>query len=290
MTDRAARHVSYLGYAPTVFLYDRYVGPVSRIEGEAFQIDFERDPDAVTKFLQDGKPLPKKYRIPVRLSISCELWFGIGPMETHWAWAPVFEKRLLFCIQGYQGSDNNRYLRVNSYDPTIVSLSTAHGGEIPSRLIWLHQFTLLPRCRDGARLSFSVSPHIDTSELVGSDDVQREHLEDRWLIALDRFDNQSLAVDEDIEAGNGQFFYEAVDLASCTKYLDQVADPDDWDEFESECASVTLNSRLWQYEEKEAWYQDFSMGDRPAMYSLPREEASPGRSSKTYLETMLLTD
>jgi hypothetical protein len=45
---------------------------------------------------------------------------------------------------------------------------------------------------------------------------------------------QSLSIDENIEAAKRQFFYEAVDLASCTKYLDQVADPDDWDEFENE--------------------------------------------------------
>jgi hypothetical protein len=45
-------------------------------------------------------------------------------------------------------------------------------------------------------------------------------------ILLDSVDYQSLSADEDIEGG--QFFYEAVDLASCIKYLDQVADPDDW--------------------------------------------------------------
>jgi hypothetical protein len=263
-TDRAARHVSYLGYAPTVFLYGRSV-PVSLIEGEVFQINFEKDPDAVTKFLQEGKPLPKKHRMPVSLSIYRELWFGIGPMETHWSWTPLFEKRLSFHIQGHHGRD--RSLLVSSYDPTIVYMSKVHSGDISGRLLWLHQFTLLPRCPDGASQAFSVSPHIDTSESVGAEDVQREHLEDRWLIALNRFDDKDLAVDEDIEATKGQFFYETVDLASCTKYLDQVADPDDWDEFESECASVNLNDRLWHsHEENEAWYQDFSTEGRPVMY------------------------
>jgi hypothetical protein len=96
--------------------------------------------------------------------------------------------------------------------------------------------------------------------------VQRNALEDRWLVALDHFDNRSLSADDDIEAAEGQFFYEVVDLASCTKYLDQVADPSDRAEFESECASVTLNKRLWDgYEEQEAWYQDFSTDGWPAM-------------------------
>src|SRR5262249_1479416 len=127
------------------------------------------------------------------------------------------------------------------------------------RMLWLHQFTLLPRCPGGASLHFSVSPHIDTSESVGSEDVQREHLEDRWLVALDRFDEQTLSVDDDIEGAEGQFFYEAVDLASCAKYLDQVADPDDYIDFENECAAVTLNGQLWPHEEREAWYEDFSI-------------------------------
>jgi hypothetical protein len=69
-SDRAARHVSYLGYAPTVLLYRRDAGPVTPIEGEAYQIDFEKDPGAVTSFLRENKPLPKKHRMPVSLNIS----------------------------------------------------------------------------------------------------------------------------------------------------------------------------------------------------------------------------
>jgi len=81
----------------------------------------------------------------------------------------------------------------------------------------------------------------------------------------------------------GQFFYEAVDLASCMKYLDQVADPDDWDEFENECANVTLNDRL--YEEKEAWYQDSSIDGQQAMHV-----ASPKGSIARAIEQNLLRD
>jgi hypothetical protein len=78
---------------------------------------------------------------------------------------------------------------------------------------------------------------------------------------------RSLLVDKDIEAHKGQFFYEPVDLESCTKYLDQVADPADWDEFENECAAVSLNDRLWnEDEEREAWYQDLSIEGQPATY------------------------
>jgi hypothetical protein len=280
--DRAARHVSYLGYAPTVFLYDEYVGPRASIEGEAFQIDFQKDANAVNNFLRERKPLPKKYRMPVSLSISRELWFGVGPMETGFTWKPVFEKRLSFLIQGHQGRDRSLY--VCTYDPTIVHISEMHGGD-DHQLLWLHQF-LLPRSPEGATLSVSVSPHIDTSESVGSEDVQREYLEDRWLIALNPFDSQSLLVDEDIEAAEGQFFYEAVDLESCAKYLDQVADPDDWDEYEIECASVTLNDRLWhEDEEKEAWHDDFYTEGRPATYV-----ASPKGSIARAIEQNLLQD
>lgn len=264
--DRAARHVSYLGYAPTVFLYRRDVSPVMPIEGEAFQIDFEKDQDAVTSLLRENKPLPKKYRMPVRLSISREIWFGIAPMESDWTWKPVFEKRLSFHVCGYQ--DGDRSLHVSSYDPTIMLAAQMHDGDAPDRLHWLHQFTLPPRSRIGAGgLSLSVSPHIDTSESVRSEDVQRDNLEDRWLIALDRFDNRSLSVDEDIDTTQGQFFYEAVNLESCVKHLDHVADPNDSYNFEDECASVELNNRLWPgLEETEAWYQDFSMEGWPAMH------------------------
>ena len=71
--DRAARHVSYLGYAPTVLLYRRDAGPVTPIEGEAYQIDFEKDPDAVTHFLQENRPLPKKHRMPVPLYLTRDM-------------------------------------------------------------------------------------------------------------------------------------------------------------------------------------------------------------------------
>jgi hypothetical protein len=238
------------------------------IQGQAFQIDFEKEPDAVNKFLHEGKPLPKKHLLPVKLSMFREVWFGIGPMETKWNWEALFEKRLSFAIWGSEGGHR---VHVSSYDPMIVHASKMHRGDGPHRLRWLHQFTLLPRCPRGEDLSFSVSPHIDTSEHVGSDDIQREHLEDRWLIALEPFSDHSLSVDDDIDAAKGQFFYERVDLASCTKYLDQVADPDNRSEFESECESVNLNERLWQREETEAWFQDFSIEGRPRMHVKARE-------------------
>lgn len=93
-----------------------------------------------------------------------------------------------------------------------------------------------------------------------------------------------MAVDEDIEAG--QFFYETVDLASCTKYLGEVADPDDFDEFEGECSSVDLNTRLWrESDEKEAWYQEFSSDGRPALHV-----ASPNGSIARAIEQNLLRD
>ena len=201
--DRMARHVSYLGYAPTVLLYRRDVGPTTPVKGQAFQIDFEKDPDAVKRLLFEGGPVPKKYQMPVSLSIYREVWFGIGPIETDWTWKPIFEKRLSFEIRGHQGSA--RSLHVRSYDPTIVHASEMHGMDGPNRLQWLHQFSLLPRKPSGASLSFDVSPHIDTSEMIGSEDVRREHIEDQWLVALDRFDDSDLSVDEDIEAAKGQF-------------------------------------------------------------------------------------
>jgi hypothetical protein len=274
--DRAARHVSYLGYAPTVFLYREIVGP--DIEGEAFQIDFESDPDAATRLLREHKPPPKKHRTPVSLRMFREVWFGIGPMETDWTWKPLFEKRLSFHIWGKQSG--NRSLSVSSYDSTIVHASNWYAKD---PMGWLHQFTLLPRCPNGASLSVSVSPHIDNSESVSSEDVQREDLEDRWLILLDSFDRRSLSVDEDI--ADGQFFYEAVDLGSCIKYLDQVADPDDWDEFDGVCAAVELSSRWWHREEKEAWYQDSATEGWPMMHV-----AAPKGSIARAIEQNLLRD
>ena len=148
--------------------------------------------------LLDGKPLPKKCRIPVRLSISREVWFGIGPMLWDFMWKPIFEKRLSFCISGCSGE--GRSLHVSSYDPaivhaskfrydpTIVHQSNRHRYNMIAGLLrWLYQFTLLPRSPDGANLSVSVSPQINTLGSLGFDDVQREHLEDRWLIALARW-------------------------------------------------------------------------------------------------------
>ncbi|MDH2344947.1 hypothetical protein [Bradyrhizobium sp. SSUT77] len=283
-SDRAARHVSYLGYAPTVLLYRRDVGPLTSIEGEAYQIDFDRDPDAVTGFLRENRPLPTKHRMPVSVSIYREVWFGIGPMETNYNWAPIFEKRLSFHIRGHQAA--NRSLDVRSYDPSILFASGMGKDDLPRRLRWLHQFTLLPMCSEGANLSFSVSPHLDTSESIGSEDVQRESLEGRWLIALDRFDSNGLSVDDDVDPTKGQFFYEAVDLASCVKYLDQVADPDDWDTFDGECGSVSLNRELWaSYDERESWYQDFSWEGSPEMHV-----ASPKGSIARAIEQNLLRD
>jgi hypothetical protein len=138
------------------------------------------------------------------------------------------------------------------------------------------------RCKP---VDFGKSPHIDTSESLGPQDVQRENLEHRWLIALDRFDSSSLAVDDDVNPAKGQFFYEAVDLESCVKYLDQVADPDDWDAFDGECGSVSLNDQLWQYEEREAWYQDLSWEGLPEMHV-----ASPKGSIARAIEQNLLRD
>jgi hypothetical protein len=80
-----------------------------------------------------------------------------------------------------------------------------------------------------------------------------------------------LSVDEDIDATKGQFFYEAVDLASCVKYLDQVADPDHWNknELERECASIELSEELWPGdEERQAWYQDVSPEGWPLIHAV----------------------
>ena len=46
LEDRMARHISYLGYVPTVLLYQEGAGPPSPIVGEAFQIDFDTGPQA----------------------------------------------------------------------------------------------------------------------------------------------------------------------------------------------------------------------------------------------------
>jgi hypothetical protein len=257
--DRMARHISYLGYAPTILLYQEAVGPPSSITGEAFQIHFDADPAAINKFYDERRPLPKKYRMPVRLSVRREIWFGLGPIETDRTWKPIFEKRYSLHIHGQK---RERSLHISSYDPIIAS-QTPFGRWPP--LGWLHWHTLFPRCPDGASLSISVGPHFDRTESIGFEDVQRERLEDRWLIELNK-DSAVLFDDPDIHAG--QFFYEVVDLESCVKYLDQLADPDDWDEFESECASVSLNRQLWPHDEdRESWYQRFPLNERPMMHA-----------------------
>ncbi len=280
--DRAARHVSYLGYAPTVLLYRQDIGSVTSIEGEAYQIDFDRDPQAVIGFLRERRALPKKHRIPVSASIFREVWFGIAPMETCYSWVPVFEKRISFHVRGRQGA--NRSLHLRSYDPSILFTLGIEDDDLPRRLLWLHRFTLLPLSAGGKSLSFSVSPHIDDSESIGFDDVKRERLEGRWLIDLNRLDIDNLSLDDDVDSSKGQFFYEAVDLASCVKYLDQVADPDDWESFDSECGNVSLNSDLWSsYEQSESWYQDFSWDGLPEPYI-----ASPRGSIARAIEQNLL--
>lgn len=290
--DRAARHVSYLGCAPTVILYRSGVSPEEPVEGEAFQIDFAKDPDAIENFLFEGRPLPKKHCVNVRLSIHREIWFGLAPMQAGWSWKPVFEKRLSFRICG--GDRRGGWIDLSSYDPTIVHSSEV-GTDPHNRLVWLHQYTLLPRKRDGASLEFSVSPHIDTSESIGSDDIKREHMEDRWLVALNPFDSGRLSVDDDIEAG--QFFYETVDLASCTKYLGVVADPEDGDQFELECSCIKLNDRLWfGDEETEGWYREFPVDGKPLSHAGPPrgsiaraiEQNLLRRDAENRLDTVLL--
>ena len=206
-------------------------------------------------------------------------------METGYTytWKPIFEKRHSFHIRGHFGSD--RSLHVYSYDLTLPLASEMLSEEAPYKLLWPHQFTLLPRRPDGASLSISVSPHIDTSESIGPEDVQRKNLEHRWLIALEPFDSSSLAVDDDINAAKAQFFYEAVDLESCVKYLDQVADPDDWDTFDGECGSVSLNRQLWPgHEEREAWCQ-YSWDGMPEIHV-----ASPKGSIARAIEQNLLRE
>ena len=231
----------------------------------------------------------------VRLSISREVWFGIGPMLWDFMWKPIFEKRLSFCISGCSGEGRSLHVRSYdpaivhaskfSYDPTILQQSNRH-NMIAGLLVWLYQFTLLPRSPGGANLSISVSPHIDTSGSIGFDDVQRAHLEDRWLIALDELDKQSLSVDEDIDATEGQFFYETVDLASCAKYLDQVANPDNF-EFDDECQFVDLNEQLWPGdEEREAWYQASS----PWGWPMARVVAPIGSIARAIEQNLLQGD
>lgn len=71
-----------------------------------------------------------------------------------------------------------------------------------------------------------------------------------------------------------------------TKYLGQVADPGDWNDFESECASLSLNERLWpDREEREAWYQDFCIEGWPGT-----SVASPKGSIARAIERNLLRD
>ena len=94
-----------------------------------------------------------------------------------------------------------------------------------------------------------------------------------------------MSVDEDIDATEGQFFHETVDLASCTKYLDQVANPDNF-EFDEQCQFVDLNEQLWPGdEEREAWYQASSPWGWPRTHVV-----APIGSIARALEQSLLQD
>ncbi len=118
LEDRSARHVSYLGYVPTVLLYEESV-PYLPFEGEAFQIDFAKNPDALNNFLSGDADLPRKNQLHVSVLVQREVWFGIAPMESSWRWEPVFEKRYSFSIHGLERM--KRSLWVGSYDPSLTT-------------------------------------------------------------------------------------------------------------------------------------------------------------------------
>jgi hypothetical protein len=282
LEDRVSRHVSYLGYVPSVLLYRQSAGPSSPIMGEAFQIDFDKNSNALNDFLHDEGDLPKKNQLDVSVNVDSEVWFGVAPMESSWKWEPAFEKRYLFSIQGYE--HKKRSIRIKSYDPALLYRSVMRSGRM--RLHWLYFSTLFPAL-DGDSIDFSVSPHIDPGEPFGSDKLHREQFEGRWLIALDNFDEKTLGVDQDISIDKGQFVYERVNLESCEKYLRQLRDPDDQPEFEDNWESIRLNDRLWHgSDQKEAWYSDYSSEGWPQ----PHTVAPKGSIAKAIELNLLQAD
>jgi hypothetical protein len=260
LEDRLARHVTYLGYVPTVYLYGIWVGPTPCIEGEAFQIDFEKNSDALKQYLSGKGPLTKKHRMRVKVDIYRELWFGVAPMQSTCRWEPVFEKRYLFEIHG---GDGERWVHIKTYDSSLlIELKAAKCSGLAA-YGWLDYCAKLPASDGRLGLSASISPHVGRAD-DEFEELEREHLDGRWIIGLDRFDDKALKLDEDIDVAAGQFYYERIGLDSCMKYLREVHDPDDWRHFEGVCGAIDLNRRLWpEDEQREAWYMDYSDDGRP---------------------------
>jgi hypothetical protein len=274
LDDRAPRHVSFLGYAPTVLLCRQWVGPrpSDAIAGQAFQIDFERNPDALTDYFAEQAPLPKKNCIDVRVDVESEIWFGLAPLQSNWRWEPVFEKRFRFEISGY---GLKRQIRMRSYDAQMLfeARNGALRGEdkFGHRLIWLNYFLGFPATGDERGFIISVSPHSGEPESfsLSTSELTRELFEGRWLIALDRFDAKALDLDQDVSVRDGQFFYERVSLDSCAKYLRPVHNADDWRNFEGICRAVDLNSKLWpEDEQREAWFSNHPSEGWPLIHTV----------------------
>jgi len=278
LEDRTPRHVGYLGYVPSVFLYSQWVGPqpYDAISGQAFQIDFENSPQALTDYFERKRPLPKKHCMTVRVHIASEIWFGLAPLQSTWQWEPVFEKRFRFEIDGNERS--NRWVQVRTYDPSFLfeaHVSEPPQDDFPHRLGWLNYFLRFPKVADDQPFVASVSPHLDDQETwsLSAGELTREMFEGRWLISLDGFDSKALDFDQDVTISKGQFFYERVSLDSCAKYLRPVHDEADWRNFEDYCRGVNVNTQLWpEYEQREAWFTNFSSEGWPLMHTV----APPG--------------
>jgi hypothetical protein len=262
--DRSPRHVSYLGYVPTVLLYRQQVGPqpYDAIAGRAFQIDFETNPQALKDYFERNVPLPEKHSVMVRTEVHSEIWLGVAPLHPSYKWEPVFEKRYRFEINDDPYS-SKQSIRMRSYDPDIL-FQARNGGfeqlDFAHRLIWLRYFSRFPAVGDGGNFRAFISPHFDDEESwsLSASDLTRESLEGRWLIALDKFDSNALNLDQDISVPEGQFFYERIGLDSCAKYLRPLYDENDWRDFEDLCRAVDLNPRLWpELEQHEAWFSRY---------------------------------
>jgi len=289
LDDRLARHVSYLGYVPSVLLYRRFAELKSPIEGEAFQIDFDKNANTLKDFWHGEGDLPRKNQSHVRVEVASEVWFGIAPMESSWKVEPIFEKRYAFRIEG---CGNEKSIRVTTYDPNIVRQLILRpigpaitANDLVLRRNWLELFAFFPNEDDRGEIVVGpLSKRFDDS--VDGNSFRREHLEGRWLIALKHFDEENLDIDEDIEVGEGQFYYERVDLASCKKYLDQFCDPSKY-HFYDICASVGLNDHLWPSDcvndPREAWYLRDSSWGWPIMHT-----AAPEGSIARAIEQNLL--
>jgi hypothetical protein len=121
--DRGAKYMGYLGFVPTVHLYDEFLGAQSFENVAAF-----REGDSVAEHLQ-GRTFDEFYEesiVRTTVAVYREIHLGIAPFGEERSWHACFEKRLRFRIHAGDA-------HFSTYDPFANVWDTSHSPAIRAR-------------------------------------------------------------------------------------------------------------------------------------------------------------